>query len=174
MKRLVLLRHGKSDWDAGAATDHERPLAKRGVRAAKTMGQLLAAAGVAPDLVVTSSALRARTTAELAMEAGGWHSVARVEASLYGASPGEVIRVIQSTDDHVESLLLVGHEPTWSSLASVLTGGSRVRVATATAVGMDLDVIRWSHVEPSCGELAWLLPPRLFEFMPQTAPRDER
>ena len=166
MKRLVLLRHGKSDWDAGAATDHDRPLARRGVRAAKTMGQLLAAAGEAPDFVITSSAVRAHTTAELAMEAGGWDSPMRVEPALYGASPGEVVRVIQATEEHVDSLLLVGHEPTWSSLASILTGGGYVRVATATAVGINLGVTRWAAVEPGYGELAWLLPPRLFEFMP--------
>ena len=70
------------------------------------------------------------------------------------------------TEDHIQSLMLVGHEPTWSSLASVLTGGSQVRVVTATAVGIDLAVARWDQVEPGSGELAWLLPPRLFEFMP--------
>ena len=165
MKRLVLLRHGKSDWGAEAGIDHERPLAERGVRAAATMGRLLAAAGVAPDLVVTSSAVRAHTTAKLAVEAGGWTSAVRMEPALYGATPGGVIRVVQRTDNHVESLMLVGHQPTWSSLAAVLTGGSRVRVATATAVGIDLGVLRWEQVEPGSGELAWLLPPRLFEFM---------
>ncbi len=166
MKRLVLLRHGKSDWGAGSATDHDRPLAPRGARAAKTMGRLLAAAEAQPDLVVTSSAVRAHKTAELAAAAGGWDGAIQVERTLYGAAPTEVIRLVRGINDAVGALMLVGHEPTWSSLASLLTGGSRVRVATATAVGVDLAVGAWAQVGPDCGELAWLLPPRLFESTP--------
>ena len=79
MKTLILFRHGKSDWDSEEPSDHDRPLAKRGRKAAKAMGKFLALAGQVPDSAVTSSAVRARSTLEIAMEAGagtaasGWH-----------------------------------------------------------------------------------------------------
>ena len=166
MKRLILLRHGKSDWDAGAGTDHDRPLAERGIRAARTMGRLLSDAGLAPDTVVTSSAVRARTTAELAAEAGRWKSTTTVTDALYGASPGSVVELVRGTEEEADSLLLVGHEPTWSAVASMLTGGARLRFPTAAAVGIDLAVRSWRNVDPQSGELAWVLPPRLFTRAP--------
>ena len=64
MRRLILFRHGKSDWDAPFGSDHERPLSKRGVKAAKTMGLVLARSDLVPDHAITSSAVRARTTLE--------------------------------------------------------------------------------------------------------------
>ncbi len=163
MKQLVLLRHGKSDWDAGAP-DRERPLAPRGVRAARTMGQLLTRAGQAPDLVVTSPAVRARTTAELAAEAGGWAADIIIETPLYAFGPEGVVDVVRRTPDDVDNLLIVGHEPTWSGLAELLTGAD-VRVATATAVGIHLEVASWRATAARRGTLAWVLPPRLFEWV---------
>ncbi len=68
MKTLIFFRHGKSDWDAEYHGDHNRPVAKRGRKAAKLMGRFLASTGQVPDSVVTSSALRARSTFELAAQ----------------------------------------------------------------------------------------------------------
>jgi phosphohistidine phosphatase len=158
VKRLILLRHAKSDWGASYSTDHERPLNRRGTKAAATMGKVLAAIGEDPDAVITSSALRARTTAALAVEGAGWPVTPEPLESLYGASAGEVIDVIRSRPDAANRLLVVGHEPTWSNLTALLTGAS-VRVATATAVGIDLD--SWEGAGPDSGSLVYVLPPRL-------------
>ena len=65
MAVLLIMRHAKSDWSVGGMTDHERPLAPRGVEAAGAMGRFLARCGQAPELVFTSTAERARATAEL-------------------------------------------------------------------------------------------------------------
>ena len=78
MKRIFLLRHGKSDWNAPYSTDHERPLKGRGVRAARTIGRFLAETDEEPDVIVSSSAVRALSTAELAAEAGSWRCEIRV------------------------------------------------------------------------------------------------
>ncbi len=158
MKRLIVLRHGKSDWGTGAP-DHERPLNKRGRGAAALMGRLLTAIGQQPDRVITSSATRAATTAELAAEAGHWECPIEVTDALYGTSPGAVLRLLTATGGESERLMLVGHEPTWSNLVAVLTG-ARVRIATATAVG--IDVPSWRGVAPDTGEISYVLPPRPF------------
>ena len=79
MRSVVLFRHGKSDWDADYNVDHERPLAKRGIKAAKRMGKYLAELDEIPDIVITSTAVRAKTTVELAMKAGAWSSEFRLD-----------------------------------------------------------------------------------------------
>src|SRR2546428_3125668 len=84
MPALILLRHGKSDWQADyGADDRARPLARRGRKAAKTMGRFLARAGQVPDAAITSPAVRAHDTLQLAMDGGGWTCPARTAPSLY-------------------------------------------------------------------------------------------
>jgi phosphohistidine phosphatase len=159
MKRLILMRHAKSDWDASYEADRERPLNRRGVDAAKVMGRVLTVGGEMPDKILSSPAVRARTTAELVSAA--WDVVVEICNELYGASAGEVIDTIHSAGGRSERLLVVGHEPTTSQTVSVLCG-ARVRVATATAVGLDLGTDDWKRLEPSSATLAYVLPPRLF------------
>lgn len=161
-KCLILFRHGKSDWNAEFLTDHERPIAKRGIKAAKVMGKLLQAAGQVPDSVISSSAVRARTTVELAAEAGSWNCPIRVTSALYEADPLQVMGVIHQEPDTTATLLLVGHEPTWSELTAKLIGGGRVRVATAAMVQIGFEVDSWSKVEFGLGELVGLISPKFF------------
>jgi len=162
VKRLILLRHGKSDWNSGAGTDHDRPLAARGVKASRTMGTLLAAIDQVPDKVIASSALRARTTAELAMEAGDWGGPLEISPDLYDSTPGNAVSIVHAQSDDIDSVMLVGHEPAWSTLASVLTGGSHIRMVTGCAAGIDFAVGAWDQIGPGSGSLVWLLPPRPF------------
>lgn len=161
MRRLILMRHGKSDWDALFGSDHDRPLSKRGVKASRTMGLVIARAGLVPDHAITSSAVRARSTLELAREAGEWDTTVEVTDALYGTSPNGALEVASHTSTDVESLMLVGHEPTWSSLAYHLTGGA-VTVKTGTVVGIDLSVDEWHRLPVVSGDLAFVLQPRHF------------
>ena len=78
MKKLIVFRHGKSDWEGDVGSDHERRVAPRGQKAARTMGRFLSLARQAPDSIIASSAVRARTSAELAKEAGKWKAEIRV------------------------------------------------------------------------------------------------
>jgi len=161
-KRLMLFRHGKSDWEVNFGQDHSRPLAHRGIKAAQTMGKLLAAARAVPDVVITSSAVRAHTTLELAMAAGHWACQTQVTDALYEASMAQVLQLVQQQPNEHQSLMLVGHEPTWSELTAYLVGGAAVRMPTAAIVGLEFDIATWSQVEAGRGLLLWLLPPKLF------------
>lgn len=160
MRRLMLFRHGKSDWHAPHGSDHERPLSPRGTSAAETMGRVLARAGLAPDHAITSSAVRARATLDLARSAGGWSGSVAVSDALYGATPQEALSVAVVAPANVETLMLVGHEPTWSQLAHELTGG-RLVVKTATVIGIDLMIDSWSDVDTR-GTVAFVLQARHF------------
>ena len=163
MKTLYFLRHGKSDWDAAYGDDHERPLAKRGRKAAKQLGKLLTDWKQQPDRIVTSSAVRALQTLDYARKAGGWQVPERVTEALYLAEPEAVLAEIHAEPDTAERLLLVGHEPTWSETISRLIGGGDVRVPTAAVARVDLDVEAWRDIQFGDGQLIWLLPPRLLE-----------
>lgn len=162
VKKLYVLRHAKSDWNEPAAGDHQRPLAKRGVKAAELMGRFLRSVGQVPDAVATSSAVRARTTVELMARAGDWTCPVHVTRTFYESRPEDVLRHVRTFTDEHESLMLAGHEPTWSALVQLLSG-ARVRMVTAALARIDLGVDRWADVEPGSGVLVWLVPPKLLE-----------
>lgn len=157
MKTLLLMRHAKSDWSAEYGADHDRPLSERGVRSARVMGQVLAREGLAPDLIISSTAARARSTAEIASESGGWATDLVLEELLYGSGPNDVIELAASAPQ-VGRLMLVGHQPTWSILASILTG-ERVEMKTATVAVIEFDIDDWSELPTSHGKVAGVYRP---------------
>jgi len=162
MPRLMLLRHGKSDWDTTNRGDRNRPLSRRGERASATMGLVLRKMGEIPDRVISSPALRAEATATIARLSGGWDSPLEIAEDLYGAGPEAALEVAQRCGADAERLMLVGHEPTWSYLAERITGG-RIVVRTATVLAFDLDAGSWDEAPRSRGTLAYALHPRMFD-----------
>jgi phosphohistidine phosphatase len=160
-KKLILFRHAKSDWDSGAVSDHARPLASRGVESARVMGKFLMSAGEVPEQVLCSTAVRAVATVQLAAKAGGWIIPIDFRDSLYLPDTGSVIEEIRKAPDRLSSLMLVGHEPTWSELLSELIGGGEIRFPTAAMARVNFDTDRWEKVRRGRGTLAWLVKPKL-------------
>ena len=160
MRRLLLMRHAKSDWSADYAIDHDRPLNERGVRSARAIGKVLSEDHKVPDLVVTSSAVRARTTAQLAAEAGEWGSEIVIDSRLYGSGADAAVQVAaESGSGSVEALMLVGHQPTWSVLVSMLSG-ERVEMKTATVAVLQFDLSDWSNLPGATGTVEKVYHPR--------------
>ncbi len=158
MKQMLVMRHGKSDWSAGRP-DHDRPLSRRGAAAAAAMGKALAAMKETPDLVITSTARRARTTAQLAIEAGTWNCPLVQSDALYGTSAQGALEVLLEADPTADSVMLVGHQPTWGALVAQVTGAS-VAMKTATVAKVELYIRDWTDALHAHGELVWLLQPR--------------
>lgn len=161
MLSLFLFRHGKSDWDAQFSSDHERPLTKRGKEAARCMGRMLAKSDQLPDLAISSSALRARETLQLAARAGKWSCPVRIDSALYESSPSAILAWIRQLEDKPARLLLTGHEPTMSDLAGRMIGKALLRVPTACMLRIDFEIGQWSEIKFGQGELRWLLPPKI-------------
>ena len=157
-RQLLLMRHAKSDWNSDFDRDHERPLNDRGVRSARLMGRLLAARGLEPDHVISSTAVRARATAELAADAGSWRADLALDRALYDAGPGDVVERARRAPD-VSRLMLVGHQPTWGLTVAQMTG-EEIAMKTATVAVVDLDVVSWNEVGSGRGKLAFVLQPR--------------
>src|ERR1044071_581082 len=103
MRRLYLLRHAKSSWDDESLADHDRPLSGRGRRAADAIGRHLRAEGIEPELVLCSSAARARETLARIGLTGD------VERDLYGASATELLARVRELPRSLESVLMIGH-----------------------------------------------------------------
>ncbi len=159
MRRLYVLRHAKSDWTVGAA-DHARPLNGRGVRSAEAIGRVLGEAGEEPARIVSSTATRARSTAELVMEAAGWDVPLVVTDDLYLTGVAGTLDVVAREGGALGSLMIVGHEPTWSNVIEYLTGGV-VAVKTATVAALDTHATWGTLRERSCS-LGFVLHPRMF------------
>ena len=161
MPELALLRHGKSEWSVPGVTDHERGLKKRGERAALTMGRFLSRAGFVPDRILCSTAVRARRTAEILVAAAGFEAPAEERADLYEANVESFLALLRRVGPDVERLLVIAHEPTLSTVASVTTGGSFLEFPTAALAWVE--VAGWEDVGPGCGVLRGLYTPRALE-----------
>lgn len=164
-KKLILFRHAKSDWDSGAENDHGRPLAERGIHAAEKVGLFLAASGQLPDRIISSSAKRALDTVELASSAGGWSIPVNVSDGLYATSTSSVTGFLHQLSNELDSVMLVGHEPVWSELINSLIGGGNIRMPTAAIAKINLFVDEWAGVRSGCGELSWLVKPKILQFI---------
>ncbi len=115
-----MLRHAKAEW--AQESDHERPLADRGRKDAPVAGRWLAGAGLVPDLTLCSTAVRTRETWKLVVSELPQRPRTVYDERIYEASLGELIALLNETDDEVRDLLLVGHNPGVHALADALAG----------------------------------------------------
>jgi phosphohistidine phosphatase len=160
MKSIYILRHAKSDWNADYGEDHDRPLAPRGEAAAARVGRLLKKTKNVPDLIFSSTAVRARTTVQLASEAGDWARPIELRPELYGAGVEAILEIVHSLSDSVESVLFAGHQPGWSYAVSALSGGSMVSMPTACLARVDFEIRTWQSCQVGRGVLSLLIPPK--------------
>ena len=160
MKTLLLLRHAKSNWDNSELADHDRPLNGRGRRDAPRMGQLLAQHDLTPDLIVTSAARRAATTADLVALAAEYSGDIQYTDELYLADPETFLDVARDTPDEVARLLLIGHNPGIEELVSQLAERDET-MPTAALACFRLAVDRWGDLnEETAAELLHLWRPK--------------
>ena len=161
-KSVILFRHGKSDWDAQYDSDHDRPLAKRGIRDAKRMGKFLSKRAEVPELILSSTALRTRETTKLAMEAGNWDVGIELEKKIYEASLEEIINIIKSQDDKYNSICLVGHEPLFSNIITLIDNKKKMKFPTASMARINFFTSDWKKVilDPNKCKLDWFYKPK--------------
>jgi phosphohistidine phosphatase len=167
-RRLVLVRHAKSDWPPDVP-DHQRPLGERGRAEAPLAGRWLAAAGLVPDLVLVSTATRTRQTwALLAAELSGHGQVLERE-DVYHASTGGMLDVLREVPDDVGTALVVGHNPATESLAATLDDGrgheqDRRRMMgkfpTCGIAVLHVEVASWAALDPQTCRLVGFAVPR--------------
>ncbi|MCP5083415.1 MAG: histidine phosphatase family protein [Alphaproteobacteria bacterium] len=169
MKTLLFLRHAKSSWSSPGVDDHDRPLSGRGRRAAEAMGRYIERSGLMPDLILCSTAKRATETFERA--SAGWSSPppTRTEGALYNFSSGAgYLDLISGTDETVQSLMLIGHNPTTEILVSELMGEADREAAeklarkypTAALAVLHFETNSWREIDKGTGKLISFTLPR--------------
>lgn len=162
MKTLLLLRHAKSSWGDPSLADADRPLKKRGRKAAPRVGALMRERKLHPDLVLCSPARRARDTLELVMEKAKLRAEPVFDERLYAASSGELLEAIRGLEEDTDEVLIVGHNPGLEELLALLTGAAEAMPTAALAL-VELEVDGWADVGEGSGRLEWLALPRELE-----------
>jgi phosphohistidine phosphatase len=142
MKTLLLLRHAKSSWKNAGLDDHDRPLNKRGKRDAPRMGQLLVEEELLPELMVTSTARRARKTAEHVIHASGYRGETRMTSELYDATGRQLRQFVEALPDGMSRVLLIGHNPGLEELLEGLIG-QYAPLSTAALAHVELPGDTW-------------------------------
>ena len=160
MKYLLILRHAKSSWKDTSVSDHARPLNKRGKKAAPRMGKLLYEEDLVPDIILSSTALRARDTADLVAEASGFAGEITFLDDFYHAWPSDYLDGLRSLSNDIKLPMIVGHNPGMEMLLDVLTGELE-RFPTAALAYVQLPIDDWSQLRDEIeGELLNLWLPR--------------
>ncbi len=168
MRRLMLLRHAKSDWSLPGQSDHDRDLAPRGRKAAPLMGRYMADHGIVPDHAIVSTATRTRETWRLVADMFPQIPPVDFEDRIYEASPRAILAAIAEAPRSARSLLVVGHNPGFHDTANLLveTGDRRIRNAlaekfpTGALAVIDLDIDDWAGIRPGSGRLESFVTPR--------------
>ncbi len=154
MKTLYLVRHAKSSWDFPELADHDRPLNKRGKRDSPEMGRRLKARGIRPDLMVSSTALRAITTCQVIAQATDYlESDILRDKTVFHAGSNTLLQVVRNTPDGAKSLMLFGHNPGFTDFANRLAQTEIWNIPTCGVFACVFTVDRWSEVEFGKGQL---------------------
>jgi phosphohistidine phosphatase len=158
-KRLIIMRHAKSSWTSGAATDHQRPLNKRGQRAAPLVGARLRDLGWIPDLVIASDSERTRETWQH-MQAEFPHSIEEhFSSSFYHGGLAAIASACIMLTEDISTLLVLGHNPGWEDAVADLSG-QWVRMTTANAALLESDAEDWAEAMEANWVLVEVLRPK--------------
>lgn len=162
MKTLFVLRHAKSSWDFPHLSDFERPLNKRGEKAAPLMGKVMREREFVPEIILSSPAMRAKTTANLVKESAECSAEIILNRSIYESGTNNLLYIISEISDAYESVMIVGHNPTFEGIVQILSGEYQ-RMPTAALAIIDLNIESWSDTKPNCGNLREVLIPKDFQ-----------
>ena len=145
---LLVMRHGKSRWDEPGLTDHDRGLTKRGKRDSRRMGKEINARGIVPDVIISSTAKRARSTARRVAKASGYSGDIVYDERLYFGEFGECIRVLSELDYGAGVAMLIGHNPTLEEFVSHFAH-TQILLPTAALACIDLPIDVWYSFDAS-------------------------
>jgi len=161
-KTITLIRHAKSTWNQPTLSDFDRPLNKRGKSDAPLMGEILKRQNIEFDIVLSSPAERAITTAKAICHATGY-AEERIEQNhdLYLASAAEIIEIVHSVDDSFNRIAVVCHNPGLTVLGNVLSNLRIDNMPTCSIAIFEADIDSWKSLKPaSCRTIDFLFPKR--------------
>lgn len=154
MKKLLIVRHAKSSWDYPNLSDLDRPLNGRGKKNAPDMGRRLAKRRIFPDKMISSPAKRAFGTAKrIARVLGYVLENIKVEKDLYHGTLDDIKKVVMSVGNDVNTLMIFGHNPDFTTLTNELSGSDIYNIPTCGIAEIDFDIESWEDLNKKCGVL---------------------
>ena len=163
MKNLYLTRHAKSSWGNPGLADIDRPLNGRGKKAAPLMGKLIVDRGENPELLISSPANRAFSTAKIFASAMGLHeNDVLIKDTIYGAGVHQLLNLVQDVDDLYNSIMLFGHNPTFTSFCNMLSGENILNIVTCGVVRIDFEFSSWKNIDFNSGRMIYYEYPKKY------------
>lgn len=167
MKTLYIVRHGKSSWADLGVSDHDRELLPEGVRRTKKIARwLLKNKKSVPELIISSTAVRARQTARILAEAFSFPEETIVyEANFYHADPEQVLSKLYTLSDEYQTVMIVGHNMTFNDLANEFLDWHHQieNLPTSGVVAIKIDTDKWVSLSAAKSELDFLLFPKMLK-----------
>lgn len=145
MKKLFLIRHAKSSWKDDSLSDFERPLNKRGKSNAPFMGDKLKDANILPDIIISSPAIRAKSTAEIIAKKLKYSKKIVYQKEIYEIGESAINKILKKLDDKNSVAFLFGHNPDLNILAEEY-GGFDENIPTCGVVELSFDCERWRDI----------------------------
>ena len=164
IKTLYLIRHAKSDWSDGSLSDFERGLKKRGHKDLDTISSYMSLQQLKPDLMISSLALRAQTTADQLGKKIGYEGRIHYMEELYNSRPETLMNVLTLQDDSYETIFLVGHNPELTEFANFLVKDNFPKLPTLGVLAIHLDIDSWSEIKEECGAIDFFIQPKQFKY----------
>jgi phosphohistidine phosphatase len=163
-KTLYLVRHAKSSWKNESLSDAERPLNKRGKHDAPLMGSILKQRDKTPDVIISSPAKRALSTAKLFAEELGYakKNIVIME-ELYMADVSDFLEIIRNINDSAESIMLFSHNPGITYFANFISGSVIENIPTAGTIRIDLNIKSWMETGKIKGTLIFFEYPKKYQ-----------
>ena len=147
MKTLLIMRHAKSSWNELNIPDHDMPLNRRGKHDAPLMGKLLRDQKITLDLIISSTAVRAETTANLIAKGSKYNGEIVLDNLVYSAEPIDLLNLLSKCSDEYNSILLVGHNPTVEETVQMLTNSPEIPMATCAIAHLILTIDSWTDLK---------------------------
>jgi phosphohistidine phosphatase len=171
MKKLYLMRHAKSDYPNNRIDDHERPLNKRGEISCKIMGKYIKEQNLIADRILCSDSVRTTTTAINILREIKEDIPIHFTKELYLATAGEMLKILAKTDDELNSVMIITHNPGIEQLAKfILKSGDaesihrlQTKFSTAALACFSLDTDSWQKINPGSGNLDSFITPGMLE-----------
>ena len=164
MKKLLIVRHAKSDWETGI-TDFNRPLNNRGIRVAQKMAVVLKDEGVSLDSVICSPAKRTQQTAQLLLNGVFDRTNIILKESIYEGTFFKLLNLINNdVDDSVATLMLIGHNPGVTELVDYLSSANIGGMPTCSCVCLTTEVDSWKLASKGIFSMEWNIYPKMFSF----------
>jgi phosphohistidine phosphatase len=156
MKHLLLMRHAKSSWAITGQADFERTLNERGAKDAPEMGKRIAHQKFHPELMITSPAKRTLKTAkEVAKQIGYKEAMIEQDPTIYEAHTDEILYIIRNLDDALHKVMIIGHNPAFTSLVGILTDSLIENMPTAGVALISFEMESWRQIAAHTGKLEW-------------------